>query len=173
MPPYENLTFISNFHLAQDTFVLTIYSFDLHVLSTPPAFVLSQDQTLLLNGDNCALAHFQIKFEKFRLFACSRLLATKRKSHSVGDFVASQSGFVLESLLFHCGDFQFVLRRTKFYALQNWKLICIYDNIYCQNIFQSTPLEKLFVNQLDWLKFELISHIHLCFPFGSITNIDF
>ena len=102
-----------------DAFVLTIYSFDLHVLSTPPAFVLSQDQTLLLIGDNCALAHFQIKFEKFRLFACSRLLATKRKSHSVGDFVASQSGFVLESLLFHGGDFQFVLRRTKFYALQN------------------------------------------------------
>ena len=29
-----------------DAFVLTIYSFDLHVLSTPPAFVLSQDQTL-------------------------------------------------------------------------------------------------------------------------------
>ena len=25
-------------------------SFDLHVLSTPPAFILSQDQTLMLNG---------------------------------------------------------------------------------------------------------------------------
>ena len=31
-----------------DAFVLTICPFDLHVLSTPPAFVLSQDQTLML-----------------------------------------------------------------------------------------------------------------------------
>ena len=32
-----------------NAFVLITTSFDLHVLSTPPAFVLSQDQTLLLN----------------------------------------------------------------------------------------------------------------------------
>jgi len=29
------------------------FSYDLHVLSTPPAFILSQDQTLQLNRSNC------------------------------------------------------------------------------------------------------------------------
>ena len=32
-----------------------IASFDLHVLSTPPAFVLSQDQTLVFNPSTCSL----------------------------------------------------------------------------------------------------------------------
>ena len=39
--------------------------FDLHVLSTPPAFILSQDQTLMLNSLN--LFQKTLAFQKFTL----------------------------------------------------------------------------------------------------------
>ena len=34
---------------------LRAFAFDLHVLGTPPALILSQDQTLMLKGSACSL----------------------------------------------------------------------------------------------------------------------
>ena len=58
---------------------LDITSFDLHVLSTPPAFVLSQDQTLVFNPSTCDLwvraapslsfTFAPVRFRSFRLSA--------------------------------------------------------------------------------------------------------
>ena len=55
--------------------------FDLHVLSTPPAFILSQDQTLMfivdLRHDNVSylsVANFLISEEKAKLFPCISLI---------------------------------------------------------------------------------------------------
>ena len=72
-------------------------SFDLHVLSTPPAFILSQDQTLMLyrfdhslgnsgfpcycfSGRNFCCCSFLILFEIFsRLFHCSVVMVRSRR----------------------------------------------------------------------------------------------
>ena len=48
-------------------------SFDLHVLSTPPAFILSQDQTLMLNGLS------QVK-KALASYPCSLLFYKERSS---------------------------------------------------------------------------------------------
>ena len=50
-------------------------SFDLHVLSTPPAFILSQDQTLILKGLICSSLHLAnpfLYFVKYGLFRPTR-----------------------------------------------------------------------------------------------------
>ena len=55
--------------------------FDLHVLSTPPAFILSQDQTLMFKVDlfqdnvsYLSVANFLISEEKAKLFPCKSLI---------------------------------------------------------------------------------------------------
>ena len=44
---HPSATKLQNDHLVQAPHSLLITPFDLHVLSTPPAFILSQDQTLM------------------------------------------------------------------------------------------------------------------------------
>ena len=59
-------------------FTLRLASFDLHVLSTPPAFVLSQDQTLMFNPQSGVLVqpalqiktHFRINCRFFSSSLC-------------------------------------------------------------------------------------------------------
>ena len=66
----------------------TPFSFDLHVLSTPPAFVLSQDQTLQLNPWRSA-PDPRVECPAFSLFGIpsspplSRWIARPRDSHSL------------------------------------------------------------------------------------------
>jgi len=45
-----NLAIVSDFGFRASDFCATHGSFDLHVLGTPPAFILSQDQTLKIFG---------------------------------------------------------------------------------------------------------------------------
>ena len=54
--------------LKQESLGFILFPFDLHVLSTPPAFILSQDQTLMLYdcfifGQNQLLANFFREFK--------------------------------------------------------------------------------------------------------------
>jgi hypothetical protein len=44
------------------------FSLDLHVLGTPPAFILSQDQTLCFDLSNCDLSRSVFLFDLYELF---------------------------------------------------------------------------------------------------------
>ena len=128
-----------------DAFVLTIYSFDLHVLSTPPAFVLSQDQTLM-----------------FYLDRHQTFLTRTRK---IKIFLTAKSSVSLPNPL-PCRWFSIYASPNKVLHFAKLKIDLIYFFVCLKCINNNQPLlEKLSVNQLSWLKFELISHIHLCiFP---------
>ena len=61
---------------------LKLTSFDLHVLSTPPAFVLSQDQTLVFNPSTCDLRfRSSASFRSSELLPASELPASQAKTH--------------------------------------------------------------------------------------------
>ena len=87
------------------------FSFDLHVLSTPPAFVLSQDQTLTFKS---FINHLMNKME-YWLFSTSQWLAQRsfdllcktlkkidKFSHLAIQFSKSQQSCVQPKLLTNC-----------------------------------------------------------------------
>ena len=70
-------------------------SFDLHVLSTPPAFILSQDQTLMLNGLS------QVK-KALASYPCSLLFYKERSSVFSKNLPEKFIGIFKVVLLFSC-----------------------------------------------------------------------
>ena len=77
------------------------FSFDLHVLSIPPAFVLSQDQTLKLNGRNSKLLGPKYLKNVFNPLKCSKNWLGRLTNDSVKNqkptFLLIQTDFFLEA----------------------------------------------------------------------------
>ena len=96
-------------------------SFDLHVLGTPPAFVLSQDQTLnklyinALPGDNISSSKLYLSFNYFKEFYTCFHKFLKALSLLVLKFCLSfmtLSGHVLQCLIF------------KVHRRASWRQLC-------------------------------------------------
>ncbi len=57
------------------------FSLDLHVLGTPPAFILSQDQTLEINGISLAFLRFRVCDPVIPSPACGRFVSAKARGY--------------------------------------------------------------------------------------------
>ena len=59
-PASGQVTYVLRTHSPLNSSIATRASFDLHVLSTPPAFILSQDQTLRMTSTDLAISHWRL-----------------------------------------------------------------------------------------------------------------
>ena len=109
--------------------------FDLHVLSTPPAFILSQDQTLMFKSwffQNLAWLNFRIQSRRtVTVFGC--VFFWKRCDSA---FESRSLNYSLTNLsrLFHCSVFNvllFVVLSDNFYILS--QVFLIVKNFFWNN----------------------------------------
>ena len=69
--------------LKQESLGFILFPFDLHVLGTPPAFILSQDQTLMLYDRSACSSSEETHAGLFRVHPASSYLAYCLLGHSV------------------------------------------------------------------------------------------
>ena len=85
---------------------------DLHVLGTPPAFVLSQDQTLMFNPLNHSFEQYQLKLltvvlrflflYRFQGSALSQVLCSRASLYIIAQFLWGVNTFFQIFLNFFC-----------------------------------------------------------------------
>ncbi len=115
--------------------------FDLHVLGTPPAFVLSQDQTLVKNSYQIPLVFNFVSSLALPLLSLGFSLFS---SHSLCSFLGAPPRFpvtpFLTALVYitktsqHCQHFfsQFLKKFFTMFASSWWKLIIASFRVVCK-----------------------------------------